>query len=204
VRLLRPSIIVLSSALLLAGAAGSPSLAQPAAKPTAPAPPPPRVLGAELWRGARVGMAQEDVAKLFPEAAASSGELLPRGGRSALKLSTPIAGANANVQFYFDADGGLETVIVDRPDVSAHQTEQNLAKAHAVADALAGQFGKAPDCSEQRRMAALTCTWSLGEAKAILSYRDIGGAAPSLSVTYRKAKDTPPWAPRAVRKLKSR
>jgi hypothetical protein len=204
VLLLRPSILALTTVLFLVGAPALRSLAQPPAS-SAPAPTvPPRVLGAELWRRARIGMSQEDVAKLFPSATASGGEVLPRGGRSALRLSTPIAGATATVQFYFDANGGLETVIVDRPDVKAHQTEQNLAKAHALADALAGQYGKPTNCAEQPRVAALTCTWVLGEAKAILSYRDVGGASPSLSVSYRKAQDTPIWAPRPVRRLKSR
>jgi hypothetical protein len=196
----RASVIIMSTALALAG---SPSLAQPDV-PTARPAGPPRVLGPELWRGARVGMSQDDVATLFPTATPSRGELLPKGGRSALQLSTPVGGTSAITQFYFDAEGGLETVIVDPREVAAHQTEQNLAKAHALADQLTAQYAKPPTCAEQPHIAALTCSWVIGEAKAILSYRDVGGAAPSLSITYRKLQDAPAWAPRPVRKLKAR
>ena len=51
----------------------------------------------------------------------------------------------------------------------------------------------------------MTCVWTFGEAgKALLNYRDIGGASPTLSVSYRKLKDAKPWTPGPVKKLKPR
>jgi len=182
-------------------AASAPVQPDAAAKPQPPVPP--RPLGPELWRGARFGMAQEDVAALFPKATPSTGEALAKGPKSALKLPVDIGAAPATAQFYFTTDG-LDSIIIDRPDVAAHKTDENLAKAHRVVDQLTTEHGQPKTCAEQRRLASLTCVWVLGEAKAILSYRDIGGAAPMLSVSYRKLNDVKPWAPGPVKKLKAR
>ena len=180
-------------------AAAQPDVVQ---KPATP-PPPPLPLGPELWHGARIGMSQADVATHFPAATPSAGETLPNGAKSALSLSAPLGGAPATAQFYFDAHG-LAAVIIDRRDVAAGKTDENLAKAHQVVDQLTSEYGKPANCSEQRRLAALTCIWTLGEAKAVASYRDVGGAAPTLTVSFRKLKDASPWAPGPVRKLKAR
>jgi hypothetical protein len=189
----------------LALAAASSSLAaQPDTPAASPPGPPPRVLGPELWNGARIGMAQADIAKLFPSATIVSGEALFDGARSGLKLAAPFAGEKATAQFYFDATGGLETIIFDQPDVAVHQSQPNLARAHALAEQLSARYGKPADCAERARVASYGCTWNLGEAKAVLSYRDIGGATPSLTVSFRKRLDEPAWAPRPVRRLKSR
>ena len=195
--------IILSMSLGLAGATAA--FAQPAApaKPSKAPAAPPRRLGPELWHGARIGEGQTDVAARFPATTASSGEALPGGARSALVLATELGGAPASAQFYFLTDS-LDTIIIDRPDVTAGNTEGNLAKAHSVADQLSGEYRKPGACTEERRLAALTCIWVLGEAKAILSYRDIGGAAPKLSVSYRAVKDIKPWAPGPVKRLKPR
>jgi hypothetical protein len=188
--------------LALATASATAATAQPDV-PAKPAPEPPRVLGPELWRGARLDMSEADIASRFPKATHSKGEVLPSGAKSALILPTTLGGAPANAQFYFQADG-LVTIIIDRPDVVAHKTADNLAKAHKVADELTAEHGKPKSCSEQPKLADLTCIWVLGGAKAMLSYRDVGGAAPSLSVAYRKLNDVKPWAPAPVKKLKPR
>ena len=188
-------------AIALAVTTAGPATAQPdAASPSAP----PSELGPELWDGARVGMGQEDIVRRFPAAVATPGELLPSGAKSALVLATPFGGGPARLQFYFDAQGGLAEVIADRGDVGAHHTDDNLAKARALGDRLAARYGKPGECAEQRSIASLTCTWVIGETKTILSYRDVAGATPSLSVSFRKRQDTPPWTPRAVRRLKPR
>lgn len=186
-----------------AGGAANHALAQPdvPAKPQTAVPPKP--LGPELWRGARIGMSEKDVAALFPKAAPSAGEALAKGPKSALKLPVDIGGAPGFAQFYFTTDG-LDSIIIDRPDVAAHKTEDNLAKAHKVVDQMTSEHGQPKTCAEQRRLDSLTCVWVLGDAKAIVSYRDIGGATPALSVTYRKLNDVKPWAPGPVKKLKAR
>ena len=201
--LLRLSILIFALAVTAAVEAPTIALAQPdvAAKP--PAPTPPKLLGPALWNGARIGMSPDDIAARFAKAAPSKGELLPGGAKSALMLATQIGGAPASAQFYFD-DHGLSAIIIDRPDVVAHKTEENLAKAHHVVDQLTAEHGQPKTCTEQRRLAALNCVWMLGEAKAILSYRDIAGAAPALNVSYRAIKDVKPWAPGPVKKLKPR
>jgi len=192
---------------LVIGAASSAAidaLAQPdvAAKPAAPVPP--RPLGPELWRGARTGMAPEDVAALFPKAVPLTGEALAKGPKAGLKLPVELGGAPASAQFYFTTDGVLDSIIIDRPDVAAHKTDENLAKAHQVVDQLTTEHGQPRTCTEQRKLAALTCVWVLGDAKAIVSYRDIGGAAPALSVSYRKLNEIKAWSPGPVKKLKAR
>lgn len=183
--------------------AATAATAQPVAPAKRSAAPPPRRLGPALWHGARLGAGRDDVAALFPAATASGGEALPGGAKSGLVLATKLGGAPASAQFYFLADS-LETIIVDRPDVVPGDTAGNLIKAHGVADELAREYGKPGACDEQRRVAVLICTWTLGEAKAILSYRDVGGAAPRLSVSYRRLNDVKPWAPGPVKRLKPR
>jgi hypothetical protein len=190
-------------AMTVAGACAIAMTAQAEPKKPAPAPPPPPPLGPELWRGARIFMSQAEVAALFPTATGSKGELLPNGARSGLTLATNVAGAPVTAQFYFDANG-LVSVIIDRPDVVAHRTDDNLVKAHRLIDAVSAQHGKPADCAEQPKVASLTCTWPLGETKAVVNYRDIGGANPTLSISYRRLNDKKPWAPRPVKKLKPR
>jgi len=188
----------LSCALLAIAAVAS---AQPAEKP--PAPTPTFQLGPELWQGARIGMTQDQVSVLFPKAAPSKGELLPSGARSALIADTIAGGTPAKAQFYFDTSG-LTSVIIDRPDVAPGKTDENLAKARQVIDEVTAAHGSPNKCDEQRRLAALTCSWKLGQTKAVVSYRDVAGAAPSLSIAYRKADDVKRWAPGPVKKLKLR
>ena len=195
-------------ALTIAAASGA-TQAQPVSKPkpaadAKPAKPiPPRPLGPELWHGARTGMAPEDVIPLFPGVKPSAGELLPHGPKSGLTLPVQMGGAAATAQFYFDPNG-LDAIIIDRPDVVAGKTDENLVKAHQVVDQLTTEHGQPKSCTEQPKLAALTCLWVFGDAKAIVSYRDIGGGAPKLSVAYRKFKDTKPWEPGPVKKLKPR
>jgi len=148
-------------------------------------------------------MSEKDVAALFPKATPLAGEALAKGPKSALKLPVEIGGAAASAQFYFTTDG-LDSIIIDRPDVVARKTEDNLVKAHQVVDQLTSEIGQPKVCAERPRLAALTCTWELGQAKAIVSYRDIGGAAPTLSVSYRKLDEIKAWAPGPVKKLKPR
>lgn len=194
---------ILTLFLALGMGAASAASAQPdvASKPAAPAPP--RPLGPELWRGARVGMSPEDIAARFPKAVPSKGEALAKGPKSALSLPVQLGGVAAVAQFYFTVDG-LDSIIIDRSDLAAHKTDQNLVKAHQIVDQLTQDYGAPKTCAEQPRVAALTCSWVLGEAKATVSYRDIGGAAPALSLSYRRLDDTKPWAPRPVKKLKMR
>lgn len=149
-------------------------------------------------------MGADDITKLFPNTSPSKGEALPAGSKSALQLKTELGGAPATAQFFFGADGDLTEIIIDRPDVVAHKTTDNLAKAHKVADQLTTGYGKPKSCSEQPQLTSLTCTWYLGDAKAILSYRDIAGNAPTLNVTFRNRNDVKPWAPRPVKHLHSR
>jgi len=196
------SVVVLAAVFALCADLPAAALAQStAAKPAKPVPP--RPLGPELWRGARIGMPQDDIATLFPKATPSKGEALPSGAKSALILPVDLAGAPASAQFYFTTDG-LDTIIIDRPDVAAHKTDDNLAKAHKVIDQLTSEHGAPKSCAERRGVTALTCVWELGQAKILFSYRDIGGATPALSVSYRKLKDIKDWAPGPVKKLKPR
>ena len=198
-------LTVFLSALVIGavGAAPITAWAQPAsaaaAKPLTVTQP----LGPELWRGARIGMTPGDVAALFPKATASAGETLPDGSRSALMLAVDPGDALGSAQFYFGPNG-LDSIIVNRPDVVAHDTNGNLAKAHRIQDQLTTEHGQPSACTEQRRIAALTCVWILGDAKAILSYRDIGGAAPALNVSFRRLNDAKPWTPGPVKRLKRR
>jgi hypothetical protein len=191
-------------ALALVAAVTTNAVAQPDSDDKPPPPPPPRVLGPELWHGARTGMGEDDISKLFPNTTPSKGEALPAGSKSALQLKTELAGSPATAQFFFDTNGDLTTIIIDRADVTAHKTTDNLAKAHKVADQLTADHGQAKSCSEQPQLASLMCTWNLGDAKAVLSYRDIAGSAPALNVTYRKRSDIKPWAPRPVKHLRPR
>jgi hypothetical protein len=148
-------------------------------------------------------MGQEDVAKLFPTATASKGELLRGGSKSGLTLPVQLAGTPATAQFYFDTYG-LTEIIIDRPDVVAHKTDDNLARARKIEEQLTAELGAPKSCDAHPGLAALDCLWVFGDAKAILAYRDIGGAAPTLTVSYRKLNDVKPWEPRPVKHLKAR
>jgi hypothetical protein len=163
----------------------------------------PEQLGPELWRGARVGMAAPDVTKLFPEARPSKGEVRADLTKSGLLLHIPFAGAPATVQFYFKT-GGLIAVIIDRRDVQSGQTAENLQIAHAIVDDLTAQYGPPHRCVEQPQVTALTCDWVRGPIKVLASYRDMGGALPALSVTYRLLKEEKIWTPGPVKKLRGR
>ncbi|HEX4180297.1 MAG TPA: hypothetical protein VHY32_05865 [Caulobacteraceae bacterium] len=186
--------------LALLGAAGS-ATAQPVSKPSSPPPPPP--LGPELWRGARIGMSQNDVTALFPKATPSKGEILPTGARSGLTLPVTVGGAAANAQFYFDTSG-LQTIIIDRPDVVAGKTDENLAKARRIIADVTAAWGAPASCIDRRRLAALNCTWKLEKTQTVVSYRDVAGFAPSLNIAFRKRDDLKIWAPGPVKKLKLR
>jgi hypothetical protein len=182
----------------------------PKARPDADGPPvdaaptvAPEKLGPELWRGARIGMTSPDVAKLFPAARPSKGEVRADGTKSDLLLHVDVAGAPASVQFYFKA-GGLIAVIADRRDVQSGRTAENLQTAHAVVDQLTAQYGRPHRCTEQPKVAALTCDWPMGQIKVLASYRDMGGALPTLSVTFRLLKDEKIWSPGPVKKLRGR
>ena len=214
---------------------------------------PPRRLGPELWRGARVGMGVADVSKLYPAvqpptaepgvtpvvdeatggalprvtltvtpsttatgttatgavAAGSetekpaSGEVRADGSRAALLLHLRFAGAPSVAQFYFKADK-LAAVIIDRRDLKAGHAAENMAATQAVIDRLTANYGSPRRCVDLNRISARTCNWTLGETKVVASYRDIGGALPTLSVTYSLAKDEKVWQPGPVRKLRGR
>jgi hypothetical protein len=200
---LKPATAVIALVVGVAGGATD-VLAQP---DVAPKPPltaaPPMSLGPELWRGARIGMTVDDVASRFPGATASKGEVLSDGSRSALIQSVQLGGAPATAQFYFNPNG-LDAIIIDRPDVSVGRSADNLVKTHRLIDQLTAAYGKPATCTEQQRVTALSCTWVLGEAKAVASYRDVGGASPALSVSYRRLNDVKGWSPGPVKKLKPR
>lgn len=209
---------------------------------------PPRHLGPELWRGARVGMGVADIAKLYPAARApttepdvapvvdeATGGALPRvtltvtpsttaagtvatgsasdkaapgevradGSRAALLLHLRFAGGPSIAQFYFKADK-LAAVIIDRHDIKAGHADENMAATQAVIDRLTANYGSPRRCVDLNRISARTCNWILGETKVVASYRDMGGALPTLSVTYSLAKDEKVWQPGPVKKLRGR
>jgi hypothetical protein len=200
---LKPATAVIAFVVGVVAGGAMDVLAQPDVTPKPPATATPVSLGPELWRGARIGMTVDDVASRFPGATVSKGEVLSDGSMSALIQSVELGGAPATAQFYFNRNG-LDAIIIDRPDVLVGRGAENLVKAHGLIDQLTAAYGKPAACTEQRRVAALSCTWALGEAKAVASYRDVGGASPALSVSYRRLNDAKPWSPGPVKKLKPR
>lgn len=189
-------IVVTLMAVTLSAAADAQPQSVPAAAPT-----PEAFLGPVLWDGARFGMSVADVQALFPAAAAITGDVRADGSQAGLGLATNVAGAPATAKFYFKPDG-LQAVIVDRPDVAAGQTAANLAKAHVVADQLSALYGAPRSCVTHPRVTEYSCDWTPDVRKVIVSYRDVGGGAPALSIVYRRFNDQPRWSPHVARRTR--
>jgi hypothetical protein len=151
--------------------------------------------GLPIWRGAQVGMAPSDVRAVFPGVQpVSDGEALLDNAKERLRLDGVRlpGGEAASARFYFRGESLNEVrLLVDAP-VGA--TAANVARARAVADRLAVEFGKPVACGPREGLLAYQCDWLSKGLSVSVTYMDVAGQSPLLDVTLRAVggADAPP------------
>src|SRR5579871_722697 len=144
------------------------------------APPP------EIWRGARFGMNEAQVLKLFPAARPTiAGESLSGDVEGASMLAR-VADHDAVARFFFGKKG-LSTVVLDFADVETGRTEGNLAEARGLGDRLADKYGPAQACASPEPgvvVQSYRCRGTAGPLHIELEYRE-AMPPPVLTVVYR-------------------
>ncbi len=191
-------MLALLAAAALAAAA---SAAAPAVAP----PPGPAVLTPELWRGARVGMTQEQVHALFPVARSAPPTLLTRppvsnavvGGSAVWAVDEEVFGRPAYATYYFGPAGLLE-VVVSVKGLRIRHTRDNFETARGIRTGLLQYYGRPRVCEDtaKRGLDRLDCRWVTPSVQVGLSYVDYGGLSPNLDVAVRalagKLRETGP------------
>ncbi len=170
-----------ASLVALAALAGwVPSWAPPWMGGAHRAPPP------EIWHGARFGMNERQVLKLFPAARPTvAGESLS-GDTERASMLTRVADHDAVAHFYFGKKG-LSTVELEFADVEAGRTAGNLAEARELGEQLARKYGPADACAPpdpRLIVQSYRCRWSPGLLHIELEYRE-AAPPPILTVVYR-------------------
>jgi hypothetical protein len=159
-------------------------------------PPPPTVadpvIGLDLWRGAKVGMSDVEVQRLFPKAAAPPKETILTGGQvDRLQLeATDLQGRPATAHFYF-AGPQLVAVELTATGFKPGEPTRNLARAMSIAKAYAATYGQGYDCGDKSLgdVGAYECKWLKGRLSIQLWYMDVAGQAPLFYIAYRQADD---------------
>jgi hypothetical protein len=164
------------------------ALTAAAAGPVEDRPPPP---GTELWRGAKVGMTPPQVQAIFPGAkVVFNGESLLDNAKQRLMLTgvRQATGETATVGFYFRGDSLNEVRIIT--NVPPGQTEANVKRAEALAQALAPVFGKPTTCGTRPGLLAYECDWLNRGVSVSVTYMDVAGQSPLLETAVRAIVDT--------------
>ena len=169
ISLLRIAIVASIAASLL-------TMGATAATPTRP----------NLWNGAAAGMTIDQVAAVVPQAKAATGQVLEDGSQSGLSAPAELAGAPAEAVFFFRIKG-LSAVLVEKHAMSSGHGPENLAEARRIVALATSQYGRPQSCIDRPELADLDCVWLSGGIKVAVSYHDLGGGSPALSILYRPA-----------------
>jgi hypothetical protein len=139
-----------------------------------------------LWGGAQAGASIDQVAAAIPQAKPQTGQVLEDGSMSGLAAAATLAGSPAQAIFFFRGKL-LSAVMVERQGLAAGQGRDNLAEARRIVDLAKGQYGAPHRCIDRPELAALNCVWTTGPVRIAISYHDLGGGSPGLSIVYRPA-----------------
>jgi hypothetical protein len=141
----------------------------------------------DLWNGAAAGMNIDQVAALFPQAAAATNQTLEDGSQSGLSIPAQLGGSPADAIFFFHYNK-LTAVLVESRGVRSAERAANLAEARRIVAAAASQYGPPKRCDERPELAALACVWSVGQLAVAVAYHDFGGGSPALSARYSRTR----------------
>jgi hypothetical protein len=180
------------AAIMLTGTGGL-------AEPVAPAPNNPRpptvadpIKGLDLWRGAKVGMSEAEVQRLFPLAGPpAKSTILTSGQLERLQLeSVDLNGRSATAHFYFSGSQ-LVTVELTASGFEPGQPTRNMELAKSIAASYSATYGQGYDCGLKSLgdISAYECKWLKGPLSVQLWYMDVAGQAPLFYVAYRQADD---------------
>jgi hypothetical protein len=180
------------AAIMLSGPGG---LAGPVA-PTPNSPPPPTVAdpikGLDLWRGAKVGMSEAEVQRLFPLARPpAKSSTLTSGQLERLQLElVDLDGRPATAHFYFSGSL-LVTVELTASGFEPGQPTRNMELAKSIAASYSATYGQGYDCGPKSLgdISVYECKWLKGSLSVQLWYMDVAGQAPLFYVAYRQADD---------------
>jgi len=140
--------------------------------------------GPNLWNGATAGMTIDQVAAAVPQAKPATGQVLEDGSQSGLSAPAELAGAPADAVFFFRLKS-LSAVLIEKHAMPSGHGPANLAEARRIVALATGQYGAPKSCVDRPELTSLDCVWLSGAIKVAVSYHDIGGGSPSLSVLYR-------------------
>lgn len=163
---MRSALIARAAAVALAAGAASAQTATP-----------------DLWNGAEAGMSIDRVATLFPQANPETGQTREDGSQAGLSIPAQLAGSPAEAVFFFH-NRNLSAVIVESQSVQPDRSRENLAETRRIIALATSQYGRPRRCIDRPELAALTCDWVVGGMKVAVSYRDVAGRDPGLSVLY--------------------
>jgi hypothetical protein len=142
--------------------------------------------GPNLWNGATAGMNIDQVAAAVPQAKASTGQVLEDGSQSGLSAPAELAGAPADAVFFFRLKS-LSAVLIEKHAMPSGHGPGNLVEARRIVALATSQYGAPKSCVDRPELTSLDCVWLSGAIKVAVSYHDIGGGSPALSVLYRVA-----------------
>ena len=180
------------AAIMLAGMGG---LADPMTS-ASNNPQPPTVAnpikGLDLWRGAKVGMSETEVRRLFPLAQPPAKPTILTGGQwERLQLdAVDLNGQAATAHFYF-ASSQLVIVELTASGFESGQPTRNMVLAKSIAASYSATYGQGYDCDLKSLgdISAFECKWLKGPLSIQLWYMDVAGQAPLFHVAYRQADD---------------
>jgi hypothetical protein len=163
---------------------------------TVDTPPPPTIadpiIGLDLWRGAKVGMSEAEVQRLFPQATPPAQLTTLTGGQvDRLQLdAVDLQGRPATAHFYF-AGPQLVAVELTASGFKPGQPTGNMALAQSIAAGYSATYGQGYDCGSKSLgdVGAYECKWLKGRLSIQLWYMDVAGQAPLFYIAYRQADD---------------
>jgi hypothetical protein len=143
----------------------------------------------ELWRGLRVGMTADQVRAALPEAKVNP---KPDPFADGAKADLIVDGFEVNrLPTTADLVFLNGTLLRVRLNLQADEnlTRFNLARAAEVAGLLEQKYGKPYACGDEslRNFASYRCAWKAKGIEVSVSYLDIAGGLPLLTVLYSPA-----------------
>jgi hypothetical protein len=142
--------------------------------------------GPSLWNGVAAGMTIDQVAAAVPQAKPSTGQVLEDRSQSGLSAPAELGGAPADAVFFFRLKS-LSAVLIEKRAMPSGRGPGNLVEARRIVALATSQYGAPKSCVDRPELASLNCVWLSGGIKVAVSYHDIGGGSPALSVLYRAA-----------------
>jgi hypothetical protein len=160
--------------------------------------------GTPLWDRARVGMTPAQVQAAFPTARpVVNGESLLDNAKERFRLEGVRLpnGGRATASFYFRGDSLNEVKLV--ADVPSGQTQANVRRAVAIANALKPIYGKPTTCGPREGLLAFECDWVSHGLSVSVTYMDVAGESPLLETAIRGIVASDAQVPRSGPTTKS-